>query len=122
MSVEELMKSISENVRGSASVSTVFGEARTVGSKTVIPIASVRLGFGAGSCECKSGEEEGAPSAGGGGGGGAIARPVAVLEVTEQETRVIPVVDVTRIALASLCAAGCITWLITRMLGRRKKG
>ena len=42
------LKDIVENLRSSASVNAVFGEARETQGKTIIPVASVHYAFGAG--------------------------------------------------------------------------
>ncbi len=89
-----------------------------IGSKTIIPVGSVGLGFGAGSGKSKSEKEDACE---GEGGGGSRAKPVAVLGVTEQETRVIPVIDMTKVILASIVFGGCIAGMIIKMIGRNRK-
>ncbi len=122
MVVQDLMKTMANNLTASASVNSVFGEPRVMGRKTLIPIAAVSVGFGAGGGEGKTSPETEKPAQegfGGGGGGGGCARPLAVIEVTEEETKIIPVIDTTKIVLASLALAGSITLMITRLLSRR---
>jgi len=90
-----------EDLKSMASVEAVFGEPEVIGERTIIPIAKVSygLGFGFGRDEGPA-AAEGEPAekgVGGGGGGGVRAKPVAVLEITGQETKVIPVLDITRI-------------------------
>lgn len=128
MELEKLFKSF-EDLKEKASVKAVFGEPETIGEKTIIPIARVGCGFGMGFGEGKSpAEEEGeeAPTGrGGGGGGGAWARPVAVLEVTPEETRLIPVVDAGRITLAGICTGALFLLFVARplvkLLGQKKE-
>lgn len=107
MAVQEMMDKISDRVSSVATVNTVFGEARVMNNKAVIPVALVAGGFGAGGGEGKmpgdDGEQEGY---GGGGGGGFSIRPLAVLEVTEDRTRLIPVLDLTKIILAGIGLIG----------------
>ncbi|MCH8920368.1 MAG: hypothetical protein IIA23_06620, partial [Chloroflexi bacterium] len=56
---------------------------------------------------------------GGGGGGGVRVHPVGVLEVTADETRLVPILDWTRIITTGLTFFGL--WMIVRALrGRRK--
>jgi uncharacterized spore protein YtfJ len=100
-----------------ASVDRVYGEPVREGDLTVIPTAEVvvGLGFGVGfgggqgptdddDEDSKAGEEK--ASGFGGGGGRTLSRPVAVVVVSPDGVLVEPVVDVTKIAIASITAAG----------------
>ncbi len=101
-SVEELIGRISQ-VHDKAAARTVFGDPVHVNGRTIIPVARVRYGFGFGmgrNSEKERNEEE--TAVGGGGGGGLSIRPVAVLEISDKETRVRPIVDLTRLALAGM--------------------
>lgn len=64
----------------------VYGEPIRLESKTILPVAKVRYGFGGGGGAGKHGDQHG-----GGGGGGLVAMPVGVVEVTESQTRFVPV-------------------------------
>lgn len=107
-----------EQIYQKANVKAAFGEPETIGEKTIIPVARVGygLGLGLGEGEAPAGEEgEAGPSAdvGGGGGGGGAATPIAVVEVTDEETKVIPIVDSTKVALAGiLMASWNLFWII----------
>lgn len=96
-----------------ATVKTVFGEPIHQNGRVIIPVAKVAYGFGFGggrNAEKEPQEEE--SSEGAGGGGGVSVRPVAILEITDKETRVKPIVDVTRLALAGmLLAAWNVFWI-----------
>lgn len=74
---------------------TVYGEPIVAGGKTIIPVATIAYGFGAGSGTATKGEtegrEEGKAAGGGGGGGGVCARPLGVVEITKEETKFIPI-------------------------------
>jgi uncharacterized spore protein YtfJ len=128
--MEEMEKvlSIVQDLKESARVEAVFGTPETVGEKTIIPIAQVSygLGIGFGEGEAPTGGEceEGSSGRGGGGGGGVLARPIAVLEVTPEGTRLIPVVDVGKIILAGICiGALCIFFVVRpliRLFGQRE--
>lgn len=62
------------------------------------------------SCECER-HDEGAGSGGGGGGGG-VARPIAYIEVGPEGTKVEPIMDEQKIALAGmLLGAWAIAWV-----------
>jgi uncharacterized spore protein YtfJ len=84
--------------------------------RAIIPVAAVIGGFGAGGGEGKMpatehGQHEGS---GGGGGGWFMLRPLAVLEVTDQQTRLIPILDLTKIILASLGLVGGGIWMLAK--------
>jgi len=94
-----------------ANVRACFGEPETIGQKTVISVARVRYGLGLGFGQAEKPSEgrkaEDSDASGGGGGGGGAATPIAVVEVAEDSTRVVPIVDLTKLALASMLM---VTW------------
>lgn len=123
MVMQEMVKSITDSLTASTHVNAVFGEPRMVGRKTIIPIATVGVGFGAGGGEGKhspDGEGTVQEGSGAGGGGGGAAKPLAILEVTEEQTKIIPIIDTTKVILASLAFAGSIAFMIAKIVGRRK--
>lgn len=127
MDVQEMVKGITDRVASIATVNTVFGEARVMHDRAIIPIAVVAGGFGAGgdshihtASPMNEVETEGSIISGGGGGGYAI-RPIALLEVTEGHTRLIPVLDTTRIILASMGLVGGVMWAIARICKSRHR-
>jgi len=113
---------IAERMKNSARVDIVYGEERKIGDKTIIPIAVVAYMFGAGAGGGVAPHENGASSmtsgGGGGGGGGVRVQPVGVLEVTGDDTRVIPVLDWTRIITTGITIFGA--WMLVRSLFRRR--
>jgi len=115
-----VVSQIAERLRTSARVEVVYGEERKIGDKTIIPIAVVAYAFGGGSGGGAAPSENGASgvASGGGGGGGVRVQPVAVLEVTGDETRVLPVLDWTRIITAAITMFGM--WMLVRSLFRRR--
>ena len=124
MAVDNMIKDIADHLTEASSVDAVFGEPKQIGEKTLIPIATVAIGFAAGGGEGKnadSGEEPAQEGSGGGGGGVGRAKPLAVLEVTETETRLIPIIDTTRVILASLTLAGTVIWMITKIIDKRRR-
>jgi uncharacterized spore protein YtfJ len=103
----------------SASVYAVYGEPIDHGDTAIIPTAEVLsvMGFGIGGGSGprdEQGEVQGTGS-GGGGGGRVLSRPVAVIVASPEGVRVEPVVDVTKIALAALTAAGFMLGMLLRM-------
>jgi len=87
----------------------VYGEPVSIGGKTVLPVATVRYGFGGGSGSNPEARR------GGGGGGGLVARPLGVVEVTESQTRFIPISSQWS-TLAAVGVGLVLGWLV---IGRR---
>ncbi|MCK4929397.1 MAG: sporulation protein [Methanosarcinales archaeon] len=85
MIVEDLLKTISEEITNMVSTKTVIGEHIIVEGKTIIPVTKVSFGFGSGGGEGK--KKAGEEGTGGGGGGGASIQPVAFLVVTPEDVQ-----------------------------------
>jgi uncharacterized spore protein YtfJ len=128
MRLEDIFDAI-EDLRDKASVSAVYGEPVAVGEKTIIAVADIKYGFGVGYSEGPATNDEGGELAagdqgadadegsmddvrghrymrrqhgqGGGAGGAVAARPVAVLEISDESVEVKPVMDEGRIAMAA---------------------
>src|SRR3990170_2367655 len=98
-SAQTLLESILERVKASAKVEVAFGEAKTVGDRTVIPVAAVAYGFGAGVGRGRATEG----GEGSGGGGGVRVRPLGVIEIGPLETRFVPIIDWNRIIRWGMC-------------------
>ena len=98
---ENLMTLVLERVRATANVEMVYGVPQTVGEKTIVPIAALAYGFGVGAGMGRA-LSLGCEPSGTGGGGGVRVQPIAVLEVTEAGSRVIPVIDWTSIIKAAV--------------------
>lgn len=109
-----------------ADVRTVFGEPVTQDDRTVIPVARVtaNYGFGAGGGE---GEREDTPnrgSGGGGGGGGRVrARPIGFIEMSNDSTRFVPIVDRSEIfsRLGTIAMIAALFILPSLLLNRQSK-
>jgi uncharacterized spore protein YtfJ len=67
----------------------------------VIPVAKIMFGYGAGAGTGGVGDTS-ARGEGGGGGGGLRAIPVGVVEISNQQTRFIPISDRKKVAGAVL--------------------
>jgi uncharacterized spore protein YtfJ len=119
---EAVIGGILERIRATARVELVYGEERKVGEKTLIPVAAVAYTFGGGAgggTASHNGHGEEAGVGGGGGGGGSVrVQPVGVLEVTTDETRLVPIIDWSRIATTALTAFG--VWMVFRTIFRRR--
>ena len=113
----------------SAHVDAVYGAPITHDETIIIPTAEVLsfAGFGVGGGSGNGpanpdDPEEAAPEGegfGGGGGGRVLSRPVAVIIAAPEGVRVEPVVDVTKIGLAALTAAGFMFGMWMRMVRPR---
>jgi uncharacterized spore protein YtfJ len=105
--LEDIFQSI-EELRDKASVNAVYGEPVQVGDRTIIPVADIKYGFGLGYGEgptrSDEGEADSTSGQGGGAGGGVAARPVAVLEITDEGVTVKTVMDEGRLAMAGIFA------------------
>ena len=120
MELDRLLESL-EGLKEAARADAVFGEAETIGEKTIIPVARVSygfgMGFGRGGTPATEEDPEG-EGEGGGGGGGASVVPMAILEVTPEETKLTPVVDTTRLAALRIFAVACSIFFIAKALGK----
>jgi uncharacterized spore protein YtfJ len=86
-----------------ATVKAVFGEPIHAEGKTVVPVAKIAYGFGAGS-----------QKDGGGGGGGVRAFPAGALEITATGTRFVPFNDFRLVACAFATGALAASLLLRR--------
>ncbi|MEO8457634.1 MAG: spore germination protein GerW family protein [Chloroflexota bacterium] len=123
---EGVVSSILDRIRATARVELVYGEERKIGDKTIVPIAAISYAFGggggggAGTGPQHNGHSEDTAGVGGGGGGGGSVRvqPVGVLEITEDGTRLVPIIDWTRIVTTAL--TGAAVYLTFRAIFRRR--
>jgi uncharacterized spore protein YtfJ len=86
-------------------VKAIYGEPVAAQGKTVIPVAKIMYVYGAGAGTGGVGTSS-ARGDGGGGGGGVMAIPVGVIEVSDQQTRFVPITDRKRLAGAVLAGIG----------------
>ncbi|HEV2395649.1 MAG TPA: spore germination protein GerW family protein [Candidatus Sulfotelmatobacter sp.] len=104
MSSLALLQSLKDSIL-TANVKTVYGEPIAAQGKTIIPVAKIMYGYGAGAGTGGVGESK-ARGEGGGGGGGARAVPVGVVEVSDQQTRFVPITDRKKVAGAIAMGVG----------------
>lgn len=108
----ERAAAVLEKLFAAADVSRAFGPPMTHGDATILPAAEViavagfGLGSGGGIGLDRQGQRRRGGGGGGGGGGYAFSRRVAVVVASSDGVGARPVIDVTRIALAALTAAG----------------
>ena len=105
MSSLALLQSLKESILSQANVKAIYGEPIAAHGKTVIPVAKIMYGYGAGAGTGGVGDSS-ARGEGGGGGGGVRAIPVGVIEVSDQQTRFVPITDRKRMAGAVLAGIG----------------
>ena len=93
--VTDTLESVKSGITDRLSATTAYGEPVTTDGVTVIPVARVILGFGAGGGvgEAKrsgNGDEAAPPPTGSGGGGGGVVQPLGVIEITAGGARWVP--------------------------------
>jgi uncharacterized spore protein YtfJ len=97
--VAKTLRLLGDHLQVGKSVRNVYGDPVNVGGRTVIPVARVSYGFGAGGGVGRS-EEAKSERGGSGGGAGMSVRPVGALEINEAGTRFIPFIDPARLGVA----------------------
>src|SRR6266436_6156364 len=105
-----LLQSLKESVLGQANVKAIYGEPISAHEKTIIPVARIMYGYGAGAGTGGVGDTS-ARGEGGGGGGGVRAVPVGVIEISDQQTRFVPITDRKKLTGAVLVGMGLGMWL-----------
>src|SRR6202140_4108996 len=105
MSSLALLQSLKESILSQANVKAIYGEPIAAHGKTIIPVAKVMYGYGAGPGTGGVGDSS-ARGEGGGGGGGVRAIPAGVIEVSDEQTRFVPISDRKRLAGAVLAGIG----------------
>jgi uncharacterized spore protein YtfJ len=110
MSTLPILQSLKENILSQASVKAIYGEPIAAQGKTVIPIAKIMYGYGAGAGTGGVGDSR-AKGEGGGGGGAVRAIPVGVIEISDQQTRFVPITDRKKLTGAVLAGIGVGMWL-----------
>jgi uncharacterized spore protein YtfJ len=112
MNAADTLEKMSNSLGSHATVKSVFGDPIQVDGKTVVPIAKIAYGFGAGGGSHPGRhngdgtDASGERTEGGGGGGGVRAFPAGALEITATGTRFIQAIDLRW--LAGAFAAGAL--------------
>jgi uncharacterized spore protein YtfJ len=110
MSTQALLQSLKESILSQASVKAIYGEPISAHGKTVVPVAKITYGYGAGAGTGGVGDSS-ARGEGGGGGGGVRAIPVGVIEISDQQSRFVPITDRKKLTGAVLAGIGFGMWL-----------
>lgn len=109
MDVYGSLGSLVESLRESATVEKVYGEPIEAHGKTVIPVARISYGAGRGYGMSRRYDEEGREErqpAGESGGGGIFVAPLGVFEVSEADTRFVPLRDRNKAAWGAAFVCG----------------
>ena len=104
MSSLPILQSLKESIL-SANVKALYGEPIAAQGKTVIPVAKIIYGYGGGAGGVGN---SGTRGEGSGGGGAARAIPVGVVEVSDQQTRFVPISDRKKLAGAVARGSGSV--------------
>lgn len=125
---------ITESARDALHVRRVFGEPVVDGGLTIIPVARVRgghgAGFGSGSMATGGeeadeagtetpGTERGGEGEGGGGGFGVAVKPLGVFVVVGDDAKWRPVLDVNRVILGGQVVGAVAILAVTHLLRHR---
>ena len=86
--VVEIIRGVVSELREVARTESIVGEPITIGSKTLVPIVRISVGFGAGGGEGADDKNRG--GFGGGGGGGARVEPAAFIVIEEDGISLLP--------------------------------
>lgn len=99
---------LAETIPLHASAKLVYGDPVERDGTTIIPIARVQWGFGAGSLGRGAGER-------GGGGGGVQARPAGYIELRDGTSRFRPIIDAgSAVALVGVALVGLLIGVAIR--------
>ena len=109
MSSLTILQSLKDSILSQANVKAVYGEPIAAQGKTIIPVAKIAYGYGAGAGT--GGVGDSSRGEGGGGGGGVRAVPVGIIEVSERETRFVPISDRKKLTGAVVLGIGLGLWL-----------
>jgi len=105
MSLEKMFTAI-DDLDQVASANAILGEAQTVEGKTLIPIATVSKGFALSfeqqAPDLDGESDEPATERDDNVGGLAASRPVAVLEISDDDIVVRPITDETKVGIAGI--------------------
>jgi uncharacterized spore protein YtfJ len=120
--VEKLIKTTLGEIEKVLDAKTVVGEPITIEGTTLIPLLSVGFGFAAGSGSGKGETKEATESGGGGTGGGAGVKPIAIIVIDKDGTRIEPIKGGMATAIEKLSETiPDIAAKITEKWGERKK-
>lgn len=138
MEIKKVIQEFKEQIEKTANVKSLFGEPTEVGELTIIPVASVDMkGGGSGGigtagkpkneqAEAEVEEKEEAPAPEGKGGGMGLnvkASPVGYIEIKDDNSRFVEIVDKSKLLFQVVKIFGVmlIMWSIKNLFKRKKK-
>lgn len=124
MTPEEIINTITERVKDTANVKVVFGDPVESGGVTVIPVATVKVagGGGGGKGHGATLTEEGMEVEGGMGMGLQItSKPLGYIEIVNGSARLVPIADVTKLAIGGMIAGTLALLTVAKLLAKRAK-
>ena len=117
---QDLAEKVLTRLMDTAKVDAVFGQPIERGNATVIPCSEVSVGFGFGFGGGPRDEKGYQLGSGAGAGGSASGRPIAAIIVTQDDVRVEPIMDLTKVALAGMTTgAFMLLWLLRLVRGTK---
>ena len=117
---QQTVEKIMSRVVDTAKVDAVFGQPVERGNATIIPCSEISVGFGFGSGSGPADEKGNQGGGGAGAGGGARGRPIAAIVVTQDDVRVEPIMDLTKVALAGMTTGTfMLLWLLRLVRGTK---
>lgn len=120
--LDKLIKTTLGEVEKVLSSKTVVGEPIHIGETTLIPLFSIGFGFGAGGGSSKGEEKQSGQGSGSAAGGGAGVRPIAVIIIDKDGTRIEPIKGAMAAALEKLTeSVPDVIEKVTGKLGEKKK-
>ncbi len=120
--VEKMIKTTLGEIEKVLDAKTVVGEPITIEGTTLIPLLSVGFGFAAGSGSGKGESKQATEGGGGGTGGGAGVKPIAIIVIDKDGTRIEPIKGGMATAIEKLSETiPDIAAKITEKWGERKK-
>ena len=115
---KEILTTLADRFATTGKIQNVFGEPIESHGRTIIPVARVKYGLGAGGGgENKTGEQDAV--GGSGGGGGVEVTPVGVIEVTDAGTQFIRIFD--RKTAVRILTAGIVLGFVLRRAFRCRR-
>ena len=123
MDTQQVIDMVTQRVKETANVGTVFGEPVEAGGATLIPVACIKVygGGGGGSGRTKGGGEGQQKDKGMGLGLHVMATPVGYIEVLDGEARMVDIVDKNQLAFGGLLAGGLVAMGMLKMAARRAR-
>ncbi len=120
----DVIEAVFERASRAASAGATISPVQQIGDTSIVVLSEVMMGGGFGFGGGGSAGDDKSPAgfgSGGGGGVGAQSRPVAIVYAGPSGVRVKPIVDISKLTLAGVGAAGFLAFWLIRLM-REAKG